>query len=63
MSTALNKEYNLQLVIYTLSPFNIYGGREGHFRIRNADSKIGTAHREIDIADSDLQIDTADSDL
>ena len=29
-----------------------YGGREGHFRLRNGDSKIGTAHREIDISDS-----------
>ena len=31
-----------------------YGGREGHFRLRNADSKIGTTHREIDTADQDL---------
>ena len=47
----------------------VYGGREGHFRLRNTDRQIDTAHREIDTAHtritsriySDLRNATTDS--
>ena len=46
---------------FHLLPTSLKYSGQGHFPLRNADSQIDTAHREIDTADSDLWIATANS--